>query len=130
MTDLPAAVTRPLIAMINRRPGERGGGGELDQLATMSRPRFVTFQLVTLSTAFLTCLTVLGLALLKNSELQNKILNYWGNTATCILNNTQNDLGVMIEKNKAESETFDLTSLFQLLLQLGGQCGINETAVG
>lgn len=125
MTDLPAAVTRPLIALMGRTPGTRGGGG--GDLATMSRPRFVTFQLVTLTTAFLTCLTVLGLALLKNSELQNKILSYWGNAASCILNTTETDLQLM--KGDPETESLNWTSLFRLLLQLGSQCGINQTAL-
>lgn len=126
MTDLSATVARPLLAMINNRRRRERGVGELDQLATMSRPRFVTFQLVTLTTAFLTCLTVLGVALLKNTELQNKILN-WGDTASCILNNTQTDLSLMKEDPDTGYKAFDWNSMIQLLLQLGSQCGVNET---
>ena len=121
MTDLPAAVARPLLSMLNNRG--RGGGGNITdgQMATMSRPRFVTFQLVTLTTAFLTCLTVLGLAVLKNTELQDRILN-WGDTASCILNVSQTDLHLTKENPDAELTVFDWNHLLQVLLQLGTQC--------
>lgn len=126
MTDLPAAVARPLLSMLNNRG--RGGGGNIAdaQLATMSRPRFVTFQLVTLTTAFLTCLTVLGLAVVKNTELQDRILN-WGDTASCLLNVSQTDLHLTKEDPDTELTVFDWNHLLQLILQLGTQCSAHNT---
>lgn len=60
-------------------------------LANMSRRRFFCFQTVTLLTAFITCFTLLSVTLLKNEELQNKLLNL-GQTANCLLNaTTSND---------------------------------------
>lgn len=112
--------------MLNNRG--RGGGGNIAdaQLATMSRPRFVTFQLVTLTTAFLTCLTVLGLAVVKNTELQDRILN-WGDTASCLLNVSQTDLHLTKEDPDTELTVFDWNHLLQLILQLGTQCSAHNT---
>lgn len=59
-------------------------------LANMSRRRFFCFQTVTLLTAFITCFTLLSVTLLKNEELQNKLLNL-GQTANCLLNASSND---------------------------------------
>ena len=92
------------------------------QLATMSRPRFVTFQLVTLTTALFTCLTVLALALMKNTELQKRLLN-WGSTADCILNHTD---PLLTNEDSAAAES-GWTTLFNLVLHLSQQCGLNQT---
>ena len=107
---------RPLFNLLRRQ-----GGGEADQLAALSRPRFFTLQLVTLLTALLTCLTVLGLALMKNTELQHLLLN-WGTAADCILNHNQTDLQLMKEDPVSRAEVFDWTKFLQVLLQLGRQC--------
>ena len=113
-------VARPLFNLLGRR-----GGGETDQLAALSRPRFVTLQLVTLLTALLTCLTVMGLALMKNTELQHLLLN-WGTAADCILNHNQTDLKLTKEDPDSRAEVFDWAKFLQVLLQLGRQCSSTD----
>ena len=84
--QLAAGLTEPL-----RNLHRRHLNPDSPDLARMSRRRFFCFQTVTLLTAFITCFTLLSVTLLKNEELQNKLLNL-GQTANCLLNaTTSND---------------------------------------
>ena len=108
-----AELTAPLRNIFRERPGREPP----EVLATMSRPRFITFQVFSLLTVVITCFTLFAVTLLKNEEMSNKILN-WGNAATCMLNATT-------EHQLLSNETTtpkDWIDMMDFLLQLKGQC--------
>lgn len=115
-------VTQPLRASsMRRRPGLAPTQSEL---AVMSRPRFVCFQMVTLLTAIITCFTLLAVALLKNEELQNRLLNL-GQAANCVLNATasaQNDPALLTP----DPEPANLNNFLLFLLNLSKSCAANS----
>ena len=106
-----AELTEPLRTIYRERPGREPP----EVLATMSQPRFITFQVCSLLSALIGCFTVLAVTLLKNEELSNKILN-WGNTANCMLNATNEHQLLSNETTK------DWVDVLDFLLQLKGQC--------
>ena len=108
-----AELTAPLRNIFKERPGREPP----EVLATMSRPRFITFQVCSLLTVVITCLTLFAVTLLKNEEMSNKILN-WGNTATCMLNATTEHHLLSNETTKPK----DWIDMMDFLLQLKGQC--------
>ena len=114
-------VTQPLRAGSVRRPVLAPTQSEL---AVMSRPRFVCFQMVTLLTAIITCFTLLAVALLKNEELQNRLLNL-GQAANCVLNATasaQNDPALLTP----DPEPANLNNFLLFLLNLSKSCAANS----
>ena len=58
-----------------------------EQVANMSRSRYISYLMVTVLVAVLTCFTVLIVTLMQNAELQNRFL-HWGDAASCFLNTT------------------------------------------
>ena len=90
---------------------------DLSQMAAMSRRRFVCFQFVSLLTAFITCFTLLGVTLLKNEELQNRLLRV-GQTATCLLNTSTTDPQLLTETQ----EPANWNNFFAFLLRLSQSC--------
>ena len=84
-------------------------------LARMSRRRFFCFQTVTLLTALITCFTLLAVTLLKNEELQNKLLNF-GQTASCLLNATT------LLPPKEKEEDVNWNDFLNLLLKMSSIC--------
>ena len=94
---------------------------ELSQLAVMSRPRFVCFQFVSVLTALITCFTLLGVTLLKNEELQNRLLRV-GQTATCLLNTTTTESNLLPEN----PEPANWNNILAFLLRLSQSCANPE----
>ena len=90
---------------------------DLSQMAAMSRRRFVCFQFVSLLTALITCFTLLGVTLLKNEELQNRLLRV-GQTATCLLNTSTTDPQLLTETQ----EPANWNNFFAFLLRLSQSC--------
>ena len=91
-------------------------------LAHMSRRRFFCFQTVTLLTAFITCFTLLSVTLLKNEELQNKLLNL-GQTANCLLNASSNDQSWALKQQSPAN----WNDILNFILQLSHTC-VQEAA--
>ena len=87
-------------------------------LAHMSRRRFFCFQTVTLLTAFITCFTLLSVTLLKNEELQNKLLNL-GQTANCLLNASSNDQSWALKQQQSPANWNDI---LDFILKLSHTC--------
>ena len=114
MADV-GAVTEPLRRAINRRDQQT------DSLATMSRRRFVTFQMVTVLTAIITCLTLLAVSLLKSDQMQERLLS-WGETATCVLN-ASTDLPYD-DTDDDNSTRKDLSSVMDFLMRLSKECSV------
>ena len=90
-----------------------------EQLANMSRSRFITFQVVSIVLTVLTCLTVLTVTLMQNAELQNQFL-HWGDTASCFLNTTE------LKKKDSEAAEQKINWL-ELLLGFLQHCVLNGT---
>ena len=90
-------------------------------LAHMSRRRFFCFQTVTLLTAFITCFTLLSVTLLKNEELQNKLLNL-GQTANCLLNASSNDQSWALKQQSPAN----WNDILDFILKLSHTC-VQET---
>ena len=79
-----------------------------EQVAHMSRSRYISFQLVSTLIAVLTLLTVLAMTLMQNAELQNRFL-HWGDKASCFLNTTE------LKKEDPEAATQKINWLELLL---------------
>jgi hypothetical protein len=80
--------------------------------------------MVTLLTAIITCFTLLAVALLKNEELQNRLLNL-GQAANCVLNATasaQNDPALLTP----DPEPANLNNFLLFLLNLSKSCAANS----
>ena len=90
-----------------------------EQMANMSRSRYISFQLVSILIAVLTLLTVLTVTLMQNAELQNQFL-HWGDTASCFLNTTE------LKKKDPEAATQKINWL-ELLLGFLNHCVLNGT---
>ena len=114
MADQLASVTEPLRS-INRRNTNPSS----PDLATMSRKRLFCVQSVTLLTACITCFTLLSVTLLKNEELQKKLLNF-GQTANCLLNATANDQNLI--PTKEDSDAANWNNFFAFILRLSSTC--------
>ena len=108
--QLAAGLTEPL-----RNLHRRHANTESPDLARMSRRRFFCFQTVTLLTALITCFTLLAVTLLKNEELQNKLLNF-GQTASCLLNATT------LLPPKEKEEDVNWNDFLSLLLKMSSTC--------
>ena len=108
--QLAAGLTEPL-----RNLHRRHMNPDSPDLARMSRRRFFCFQTVTLLTALITCFTLLAVTLLKNEELQNKLLNF-GQTASCLLNATT----LLPPKDKEEDVNWN--DFLNLLLKMSSTC--------
>ena len=108
--QLAAGLTEPL-----RNLHRRHVNPDSPDLARMSRRRFFCFQTVTLLTALITCFTLLAVTLLKNEELQNKLLNF-GQTASCLLNATT----LLPPKDKEEDVNWN--DFLSLLLKMSSTC--------
>ena len=108
--QLAAGLTEPL-----RNLHRRHMNPDSPDLARMSRRRFFCFQTVTLLTALITCFTLLAVTLLKNEELQNKLLNF-GQTASCLLNATT----LLPPKDKEEDVNWN--DFLSLLLKMSSTC--------
>ena len=108
--QLAAGLTEPL-----RNLHRRHVNPDSPDLARMSRRRFFCFQTVTLLTALITCFTLLAVTLLKNEELQNKLLNF-GQTASCLLNATT----LLPPKDKEEDVNWN--DFLNLLLKMSSTC--------
>ena len=108
--QLAAGLTEPL-----RNLHRRHANPDNPDLARMSRRRFFCFQTVTLLTALITCFTLLAVTLLKNEELQNKLLNF-GQTASCLLNATP----LLPPKDKEEDVNWN--DFLSLLLKMSSTC--------
>jgi hypothetical protein len=93
----------------------------MSQMAAMSRRRFVCFQFVSLLTALITCFTLLGVTLLKNEELQNRLLRL-GQTATCLLNTSTTDPQLLPEN----PEPANWNNFFAFLLRLSQSCAASN----
>lgn len=94
---------------------------DMSQMAAMSRRRFVCFQFVSLLTALITCFTLLGVTLLKNEELQNRLLRL-GQTATCLLNTSTTDPQLLPEN----PEPANWNNFFAFLLRLSQSCAASN----
>lgn len=94
---------------------------DMSQMAAMSRRRFVCFQFVSLLTALITCFTLLGVTLLKNEELQNRLLRL-GQTATCLLNTSTTDPQLLPEN----PEPANWNNFFAFLLRLSQSCAASD----
>ena len=114
MADV-GSVTEPLRRAINRQDQQE------DSLATMSRRRFVTFQMVTVLTAIITCMTLLAVSLLKSNQMQERLLS-WGETSTCVLN-ASTDLPYN-DNNDGGSDRKDLSSVMDFLMRLSKECSV------
>ena len=114
MADQLASVTEPLRS-INRRNTNPSS----PDLANMSRKRLFCVQSVTLLTACITCFTLLSVTLLKNEELQKKLLNF-GQTANCLLNATANDQNLI--PTKEDSDAANWNNFFAFILRLSSTC--------
>ena len=108
--QLAAGLTEPL-----RNLHRRHMNPDSPDLARMSRRRFFCFQTVTLLTALITCFTLLAVTLLKNEELQNKLLNF-GQTASCLLNATT------LLPPKEKEEDVNWNDFLNLLLKMSSTC--------
>ena len=91
-----------------------------EQVANMSRSRFITFQVVSVVLALLTCLTVLTVTVLQNAELQNRFL-HWGDTASCFLNTTE------LKKEENSKAAQQKINWLELLLGFLQHCVLNST---
>lgn len=109
--QLAAGLTEPL-----RNLHRRHVNPDSPDLARMSRRRFFCFQTVTLLTALITCFTLLAVTLLKNEELQNKLLNF-GQTASCLLNAT-----TLLPPKEKEGEDVGWNDFLSLLLKMSSTC--------
>ena len=109
--QLAAGLTEPL-----RNLHRRHMNPDSPDLARMSRRRFFCFQTVTLLTALITCFTLLAVTLLKNEELQNKLLNF-GQTASCLLNAT-----TLLPPKEKEGEDVGWNDFLSLLLKMSSTC--------
>ena len=112
MSSDVSAVTEPLtIIRRNRRNTPPLSSTSNRDLANMSRRRFVTVQVVTVITAFITLITMVAVTLFRNEDLQERILN-WGQTARCVsenLDNNNNNTGM------------------EFLLKLSNQCAAKKS---
>ena len=113
--QLAAGLTEPL-----RNLHRRHVNPDSPDLARMSRRRFFCFQTVTLLTALITCFTLLAVTLLKNEELQNKLLNF-GQTASCLLNAT-----TLLPPKEKEGEDVNWNDFLSLLLKMSSTCAADD----
>lgn len=121
MTDFAAAATEPL-----RR---RNNPELVAAAATMSRHRFVIFQMVTVVTALITCFTLLSVTMLQNKELQTRLI-HWGDKATCILENSANvptDLPLYQEDPESAEKQINWSNVLLFMLNLKKECAANLT---
>ena len=109
MADPASMLTEPLRRLNNRRSENSEA-----QLATMSRNRFLTVQLVTV----FTLVTMLGITWLSNDQLQQK-MSRWGQTADCLLNNTSD---VPLPREGEPVTPADWARVLDFLLMLKRQC--------
>ena len=92
-----------------------------EQVANMSRSRYISYLLVTVLVAVLTCFTVLIVTLMQNVELQNRFL-HWGDAASCFVNTTD------LTKKDPEAAIQKINWL-ELLLRFLNHCVLNNGTV-
>ena len=71
---------------------------EHKDLSKLSRTRFITVQMVTVVTAFLTCITMFLVSITQNVEMQHKLFS-WSQNANCLLNATEDMTDVQEPKD-------------------------------
>lgn len=118
-----ARITQPLRAL--RRQRQTTQNPEiLATMATMSRPRYVAYLMVTLFTSVLAVVGMVCVLLAQNERFSAKFFT-WGQTAACTLEFAQNltDAGMMNEESDSATKPLNWETLLQYLLWFSNQCG-------